>query len=410
MEDFHMQTARRLMRYAAIGTQSAENADRYPTTACQHDLAKVLYEELLALGLRAEYDRQACLVYGWIDATVPDAEPIGLIAHMDTSPEVPGMEVKPWLLERYDGGDILLNPALDIRMRAADYPNLAQYVGQALVLTDGTTLLGGDDKAAVAALMTLAEHYARHPDLPHPKICLAFTPDEEVGGLARDLDLERFGARFAYTIDGDHLGWYQDQTFYAAQARFVITGRSVHPGTAKDIMINAAELAAEVVGMLPMDQRPQTTQGTQGFYHVLSLAGDCEHAELSLIVRDFDPDAFAARQDHLRACAAALNARHPGCAALEIRQQYRNMGEVLSRWPFLTRQLDAAIRAAGLQPVCEPFRGGTDGAALSFRGLPCPNLSAGYENAHGRFEFVPVPSMAKNVEILLYLCAHFKEE
>ena len=402
---FLRQTEARLLRYAAVTTQSRQFEGQWPTTPCQRDLAKLLYEELHALGVRAFYDETHCVVYGWIPAVgVAEDRPIGLIAHMDTAPDVKGEEVKPWVLRAYPGGDILLNEREQIVMRAADYPNLAQYVGQDLVLTDGTTLLGGDDKAAIAALMTLAEYYADHPELPHRTVCLAFTPDEEVGGLARDLDLEKLGARFAYTLDGDHLGWYQDQTFNAARAEITITGRSVHPATAKGIMVNAADLAGDFLASLPRLEKPQYTDRTQGFYYVTDLQANCERAVIHLIIRDFDRMQFEVRQDMLKVYARMLNDR---CGEervqVEISQQYRNMGEVLSQHPFLVEDLEAAIRAAGLEPRSEPFRGGTDGANLSFRGLPCPNLSAGYENAHGRFEFVPVPSMAKNVEILLHL-------
>ena len=402
---FLRQTEARLLRYAAVTTQSKQFEGEWPTTACQRDLAKLLYEELHALGIRAAYDEARCVVYGWLPAAGPaEDRPIALIAHMDTAPDVKGSDVKPWVLRNYPGGDILLNEAEHIVMRAADYPNLEQYIGQDLVLTDGTTLLGGDDKAAIAALMTLAEYYADHPEAPHRTICLAFTPDEEVGGLARDLDLEKLGASFAYTVDGDHLGWYQDQTFNAARAEVTITGRSVHPATAKGIMINAADLAGDFLASLPRLEKPQYTSGTEGFYYVTSVEADCEHAVIRLIIRDFDRMQFEIRQDMLQVYARMLNER---CGEervrVEISQQYRNMGEVLSRHPFLVADLEAAIRAAGLEPRSEPFRGGTDGAALSFRGLPCPNLSAGYENAHGRFEFVPVINMAKNVEILLHL-------
>ena len=402
---FARQTEARLLRYAAVTTQSKAFEGEWPTTACQRDLAKLLYEELHALGVRAFFDEARCVVYGWLPAVgVSEDRPVALIAHVDTAPDVKGWDVKPRVLRAYAGGDIVLNEAEHIVMRAADYPNLEQYIGQDLVLTDGTTLLGGDDKAAVAALMTLAEYYADHPEAPHRTICLAFTPDEEVGGLARDLDLEKLGAKFAYTIDGDHLGWYQDQTFNAARAEITITGRSVHPATAKGIMINAADLAGDFLASLPRMEKPQYTSGTEGFYYVTSVEADCEHATIRLIIRDFDRMQFEIRQDMLKVYARMLNER---CGEervqVEISQQYRNMGEVLSQHPFLTADLEAAIRAAGLEPRSEPFRGGTDGSALSFRGLPCPNLSAGYENAHGRFEFVPVLSMAKNVEILLHL-------
>lgn len=403
--EFHRQTEERLLRYAAVTTQSRHGDGSWPTTDCQRDLAKLLYDELHALGLRAKYDEERCVVYGWLPAVhLKEDRPIALIAHLDTAPDVKGSEVKPWVLRKYPGGDIVLNEAEGIVMAAADYPNLEQYIGQDLVLTDGTTLLGGDDKAGIAALMTLAEYYMDHPKQPHRSICLAFTPDEEVGGLARDLDLNLLGAGVGYTIDGDHLGWYQDQTFNAAEAFVSITGRSVHPATAKGIMINAADLAGEFLAMLPKREKPQYTSGTEGFYYVTSVQADCERAEIRLIVRDFDKMRFEIRQDMLRVYARMLNERlGEERVQVELRQQYRNMGEVLSQYPFLVSDLEAAIRAAGLEPKSEPFRGGTDGSALSFRGLPCPNLSAGYENAHGRFEFVPVPSMAKNVEILLHL-------
>ncbi len=403
--EFYRQTEERLLRYAAITTQSKACDGVWPTTPCQHDLAKVLYDELHALGIRAHYDEAHCVVYGWIPAAhVAEDRPIALIAHMDTAPDVKGWDVKPWVLRAYPGGDILLNKDEGIVMAAADYPNLAQYIGQDLVLTDGTTLLGGDDKAAIAALMTLAEFYADHPEQPHRSICLAFTPDEEVGGLAQDLDLERLGAKFAYTLDGDHLGWYQDQTFNAAEATVTITGRSVHPATAKGIMVNAADLAGDFLASLPRLEKPQYTDGVEGFYYVNHVQASCEQAEIHLIIRDFDRMKFQIRQDMLLVYARILNER---CGEervrVEISQQYRNMGEILEQYPFLVSDLEAAIRAAGLEPKSEPFRGGTDGSALSFRGLPSPNLSAGYENAHGRFEFVPVASMAKNVEILIHL-------
>ena len=402
---FHRQTEARLLRYAAVTTQSKHYDGNWPTTACQRDLAKLLYDELRGLGLRAEYDEAHCVVYGWLPAAhVEEDRPIALVAHVDTAPDVKGWDVKPWVLPAYPGGDIVLNEAEGIVMRAADYPNLAQYVGQDLVLTDGTTLLGGDDKAAIAALMTLAEYYAAHPELPHRSICIAFTPDEEVGGLAQDLDLEKLGAKFAYTIDGDHLGWYQDQTFNAAEAIVTITGRSVHPATAKGIMVNASDLAAEFLTALPSKEKPQFTDGVEGFYYVTSLQSDCEHGEIRMIIRDFDRQNFRARQDRLLEIARGINeACGQDRVLVTLNQQYRNMGDVLEQYPFLVADLEAAIRAAGLEPKSEPFRGGTDGSALSFRGLPSPNLSAGYENAHGRFEFVPVPSMAKNVEILIHL-------
>ncbi|MBR6950539.1 MAG: peptidase T [Oscillospiraceae bacterium] len=409
---FHDAVKERLLRYSRIDSQSGTITGPGPSTPCQRDMAAELCAEMRGLGVSdVFFDESACVVYGRIPASPgTSAEPLAFITHMDTAPDVSGHGVRPWVLEAYDGGDILLNESRNIVMRVTEHPVLKNYVGQDLILTDGTTLLGGDDKAAIAAVMTLAEILLAHPELPHGPICLAFTPDEEVGGLARELDLERLRARFAYTLDGDHVGWYQDQTFNAAAAALEIRGVSVHTGTAKGLMINASDLAVEFLNMLPAREKPQFTDGVEGFYHVCSVSSSCEYARVELIVRDFDENAFASRLTFLSNCTEALNRRYgPDTAALTVREQYRNMGQTLSRHPFLTELLRQAITDCGLEPVCEPFRGGTDGAALTFRGLPCPNLSAGYENAHGRFEFVPIQSMEKNVEILLSLCRRWAE-
>ena len=399
----------RMLRYAKVDTQSDAHADCTPTTAKQFDLARMLRDELTAIGADdVRMDEANCVVYAKIPPSAEGGMPFGLITHMDTAPDASGTNVKPWVLENYDGGDIVLNAGENIVMRTADFPNLAQYKGQDLILTDGTTLLGGDDKAAIAAVMTFAEYLIRHPRNPHGPISLAFTPDEEVGGLAKDLDLDRFGAKVAYTLDGDHSGHYMDETFHASHAKLTISGRSVHTGTAKGIMINAADAAGEFLGMLPAKEKPQYTEGREGFFHVLSVSASCEHAEVELIVRDHDRTVFEQREALLRACADKLNERYgAGTAVLTIEQTYRNMKEIVDRYPFLIENLTEAIRRAGLTPVCEAFRGGTDGSALSWRGLPCPNLSAGYENAHGRFEYVPIRSMEKNVEILLHLTGLF---
>ena len=407
MSVFHEAVKERLLRYAKIDSQSGHISGPGPSTSCQRDMASELCDELRRIRVpEVFFDESVCIVYGRIPSSPGvTAEPLAFITHMDTAPDVSGHDVRPWVLEGYDGTDILLNGKKNIVMKADEHPVLKQYVGQDLILTDGTTLLGGDDKAAIAAVMTLAEHLVAHPEIPHGPICLAFTPDEEVGGLARELDLHRLGARFAYTLDGDHVGWYQDQTFNAAAAVLEIKGLSVHTGTAKGLMINASDLAVEFLNKLPAEENPLFTEGTEGFYHICSISSSCEHARIELIVRDFDTDCFISRLDFLSSCAEDLDRRYgAGTAALTVTEQYRNMGQVLSRYPFLTELLRQAIIDCGLDPVCEPFRGGTDGAALTFRGLPCPNLSAGYENAHGKYEFVPIQSMEKNVEILLSLC------
>lgn len=403
--DVYEKVKERMIRYAKIDTQSQPYSGHWPTTEKQKNLAIMLEKELIDIGASDVYlDEINYVVYGRIPSNMNESNStaVGFVAHMDTAPDASGTDVKPWVLENYDGKDIVLNKKENIVMKVADYKNLETYIGQDLILTDGTTLLGGDDKASIAAIMTMAEYLCNNRDVRHGEIALAFTPDEEVGGLAKDLDLNRFGAKCAYTLDGDHLGWYENETFYASQAIFEFTGRSVHTGTAKGIMINAVDIAAEFIGMLPKNERPQNTDGIEGFYHVISCNGDCEHSKVRLIIRDFDFDIFKNRELFLKECAKKIgNEYGHDRVKLTINHQYSNMKEILKDVPYMTVILEDAIKKAGITPVCEPFRGGTDGAALSFRGLPCPNLSAGYENAHGRFEYVPIQSMVKNVEILL---------
>ena len=408
---FYEQVRDRLIRYARVDTQSARVSDTVPTTKKQFDLAYMLRDELVGIGAADVWlDEEKCVVYGRVPATVEGGKAFGLVTHMDTAPDAPGAGCKPWVLEEYDGGDILLNEEKGIVMSPREFPNLKNYVGQDLILTDGTTLLGGDDKAAIAVVMTMAEHLLRHPELPHGPIALAFTPDEEVGGLAKDLDLDRFGAKVAYTLDGDYLGYYEDETFNASHATALFRGRSVHTGTAKGIMVNAGDLAAEFISLLPPGEKPQFTEGREGFFHLVSIQANVELAQVDLIVRDHDAGLFARREQLLRDLAAQMARKYgPERVSLTIAPTYRNMKEVIDQYPFLIDNLTKAISLAGLTPRSLPFRGGTDGSALSHRGLPCPNLSAGYENAHGRFEYVPIPSMEKNVEILLHLAKLFGE-
>ena len=408
---FYEQVRDRLIRYARVDTQSARVSDTVPTTKKQFDLAYMLRDELVGIGAADVWlDEEKCVVYGRVPATVEGGKAFGLVTHMDTAPDAPGAGCKPWVLEEYDGGDILLNEEKGIVMSPREFPNLKNYVGQDLILTDGTTLLGGDDKAAIAVVMTMAEHLLRHPELPHGPIALAFTPDEEVGGLAKDLDLTRFGAQVAYTLDGDYLGYYEDETFNASHATALFRGRSVHTGTAKGIMVNAGDLAAEFISLLPPGEKPQFTEGREGFFHLVSIQANVELAQVDLIVRDHDAGVFARREQLLRDLAAQMARKYgPERVSLTIAPTYRNMKEVIDQYPFLIDNLTKAISLAGLTPRSLPFRGGTDGSALSHRGLPCPNLSAGYENAHGRFEYVPIPSMEKNVEILLHLAKLFGE-
>lgn len=405
---FYDQVKERMIRYAKINTQSNRSSTVWPTTPDQINLARILADEMRQMGVPNVYlDEKNCITYGLLPSNLPEGQgrAIGFITHIDTASDASGKNVKPWILENYDGSDIVLNKEKNIVMKVAEFPNLLQYMGQDLILTDGTTLLGGDDKAGIAAVMTMAQYYLQHPQVPHGTISLAFTPDEEAGGLAKDLDFERFGAPIAYTLDGDHLGYYIDQTFYASGAVLEITGLSVHTATAKGIMRNAVDIASEFLQMLPPQEKPQYTSGTEGFYHVMSCDSSCEYARIELIIRDFDVEKFEARNEFIRSCAAKLAEKYgTENICLDLRQQYRNLNEVVKKVPFMIDYLKQAIAESNLTPKTEPFRGGTDGSSLSFRGLPCPNLSAGYENAHGRFEYVPIQSMAKNVEILLKLC------
>lgn len=407
MSEFYDGVLERLIRYAKVDTQSAPGVSAVPTTAKQFDLARMLRDEMQEIGVSDVWlDEEKCVVYGILPSNLDhDAPKVGFIAHMDTAPDASGTDVKPWLLKNYDGSDIVLNAEKNIIMKVEDFPNLKNYIHQDLVLTDGTTLLGGDDKAAIAAIMTMAEYYCRHPKARHGTIALAFTPDEEVGGLARDLDLERFGSPVAYTLDGDYLGYYEDETFNASEALVDIRGISVHTGTAKGIMKNAVDIVNEFMSALPAYEKPQYTDGREGFYHVISCNASCEEAHLRLIIRDHSSVQFAIREEYLRKVTDELNRRYgEGMVTLTISETYRSMKEIIDTVPYMIDWLKEAIRDAGIEPQSLAFRGGTDGSALSHRGLPCPNLSSGYENAHGRFEFVPVQSMEKNVEILIRLC------
>ncbi|MBR0091242.1 MAG: peptidase T [Lachnospiraceae bacterium] len=413
---FYEKTKERMIRYAKVDTQSSRTSQTTPTTKKQFDLARMLCDELREIGAAEVFlDEAHCVVYGKLpandEALSGKEHALGFVTHMDTAPDASGENVKPWVLENYRGGDIVLNEAEQIVMEEAVYPQLAQYVGQDLILTDGTTLLGADDKAGIAAVMTAAEYLCLHPDIRHGLVSIAFTPDEEVGGLAKDLDLVRFEAPVAYTVDCDWLGCYSDETFNASDALLTIRGTSVHTGTAKGIMVNAAEIAAEYIAMFPQDEKPQHTEGREGFFHLVAVKGDCEEAMVWHIVRDFDAGLFAAREEKIRSFAAKLGERYgEERISLEIRPTYRNMKEVIDTVPHTVAKLEEAFHAAGIEhPVKVAFRGGTDGSALSHRGLPAVNISAGYENAHGRFEFVPVQSMVKNTEVLLHLVAAFKK-
>ncbi len=402
-----MDVLERFLRYVSFDTQSSEESGTTPSTQKQKLLGQALADELRALGLAdARMDR-----YGYVYAHLPatpgrEGEPcLGLIAHMDTSPSASGEAVKPQVV-RYEGGDLPLNRELGVVMELSRFPMLAKYTGQELVVTDGTTLLGADDKAGIAEIITTVGYLLAHPEREHGPIAIGFTPDEEIGEGADHFDLEAFGAAAAYTVDGGELGELNYENFNAAGAKITVHGLSVHPGSAKDTMKNAALIACQLVGMLPPAQVPEHTQGREGFYHLCDLAGDVTEAQLSVIIRDHDKEKFQARKDLVKNAVEFLNHQYgEGTVELELKDSYYNMREPLQEHMELVEKARAAMEKVGITPVEEPIRGGTDGARLTFMGLPCPNLSTGGFNFHGVHEAIPVEAMEKMVEVLLHLAA-----
>lgn len=385
----------RFFRYVKIDTQSAEDVEDQPSTAKQRDLADLLAEELQEMGAEVDYDREFCYVY----AKVPGALPaLGFVSHMDTSPAASGKDVRPRLIRNYDGNDPIL--------KTEDFPELLEHLGEDLIASDGTTLLGADDKAGVAEIMELAAYYLAHPEKPHREIRIAFTPDEEVGRGTEHFDIGRFGAKEAYTVDGGKFGEIEYECFNAAGLSAEFSGRSVHPGDAKNKLRHACAFAMEFHSMLPPWEVPEHTEGYEGFFHLLEMKGDVEKAVLKYIIRDHDADKFAARKAYAERVGAFLNEKYgEGTVKLTIRDQYRNMAEVLSDHVDLVDRAKEEMAALGAIPCAKAIRGGTDGAALSFRGVPCPNLSTGGYNFHGRFEYASLNEMHRSAELLVRLAA-----
>lgn len=413
MTEFYEQVRDRFMRYVRVDTQSQAGSETAPSTMKQKDLGKILKEELISLGVQNVTMSEECCVYGTIPSNLPEgsnARSVGFIAHMDTTPDASGKDVKPWILEDYQGGDITLNEEKDIVMRVEKYPNLQKYIGRDLILTDGTTLLGGDDKAAVAAIMTMAEYFCTHPEVLHGPIQIGFTPDEEVGRGTENFDIERLGADIAYTMDGDALGGLCYETFNGEEAQIVINGLNVHPGTAYKIMKNAVEIGGEFMAMLPAQERPQNTREREGYYHPFVFEGTVERAFIRCLVRDHERDRFEERKKYIEKCVEQLNETYKeGTVELTWVNQYFSMREVVKEVSYMIDYAKQAIEECGVENFEIAMRGGTDGSWLSQKGLPCPNITAGYENAHGRFEYVPIQSMEKNVEILIRLVKIYAE-
>lgn len=395
----------RFLKYISYDTQASQGSETFPSTEKQKILGKALADELRELGLADAHMDENGYVYAHLPATTGrENDPcLGLIAHMDTSPSASGKDARPQVV-RYQGGDLVLNREKNIVMELSRFPMLGKYVGQELVVTDGTTLLGADDKAGVAEIVTAVQELLAHPGLSHGPVAVGFTPDEEIGRGADRFDLTGFGAAWAYTVDGGELGELSYENFNAAAAKVTVHGLSVHPGTAKDAMKNAAAIACEFVSMLPAAEVPEHTRDREGFYHLCDMTGDVTEARLSFIIRDHDKEIFASRKRAVQAIADFLNARHgAGTVELTVRDSYYNMLEPLREHMHLVHNARAAMLKAGVAPVEPPVRGGTDGARLTYMGLPCPNLSTGGFNFHGVYEAIPVASMEKMVEVLLNL-------
>ncbi len=401
----------RFLRYVAVDTQSDENSPSQPSTAKQLDLLKLLCEELKGMGVDAVLDE-----YGYVMGRIPSnlggrkVPAVGFIAHVDTAPDASGKDVKPQIVENYDGGDIPLRGVPGLALKPSEFPELLHYVGQTLITTDGTTLLGADDKAGVAEIMDAVAYITAHPELPHGDICIGFTPDEEIGRGVVKFDVPRFGADYAYTMDGGEIGELEFENFNAASARIRIQGSNVHPGYAKGKMRNAILIGQEFNALLPAWQRPEYTEGYEGFYHLISFKGSVEEAEFAYIIRDHDRARFESRKAEMARCAEFINARYgEGTATADIRDSYYNMREQVEPHYHIVEKAVRAMEMAGVKARIQPIRGGTDGANLSFKGLPCPNIFAGGLNFHGKMEFVPLRSMEKASEVILNLVRLYAE-
>ncbi|MBQ8685994.1 MAG: peptidase T [Clostridia bacterium] len=403
-----MSVKERFLRYVQIDTQSDPKTGTHPSTQKQLDLARVLVDELKALGVENAYCNEHAYVYAYLPATVENAPSIGFIAHLDTEPTTSGKNVKPQCI-RYNGGDITL--ANGVVLSPDEFPYLQNYEGRELIVTGGDTLLGADDKAGIAEIMTAVEYLIAHPELKRGKIGIAFTPDEEIGEGASLFDVEGFGCDFAYTVDGEELGELGYETFNAAEATVLLKGKNIHPGAAKDKMINCAVIAGEFLAALPRDEIPAKTEGREGFYHVCDIRASVESGEISLIIRDHDGQKFQARKAFIQSvCDTLANRYGKEAISCTLRDQYYNCYEKLKEHFHLIENARTAYAQAGVRLIEAPVRGGTDGSTLSFMGLPCPNLFTGGHNAHSVREFIPVPSMEKAVEVIVNLVKLYANE
>ena len=400
----------KFLRYISYETTSDENSTTHPSNLKELDLSRLLVEEMKAIGIADASLDEKGYVMGSIPSNLDREVPaLGFIAHVDTSPDASGKDIKPQFVRDYDGSDIPLPGVPGLALRVADFPELLEYKGQTLITTDGTTLLGADDKAGVAEIMTAAEYLLTHPEVKHGPVKIAFTPDEEIGCGVDFFDVEKFGADFAYTMDGGALGELEYENFNAAGAKIRIQGCNIHPGSAKDKMVNALLIGMELNGMLPVAQRPESTEGYEGFFHLTGFNGAVESATMSYIIRDHDRTRFEEKKSLMEAVVAFINKKYGNVATLEMRDQYYNMREKVEPHAHIIDKAVRAMEMAGVKPRIQPIRGGTDGARLSFMGLPCPNIFAGGHNFHGKLEFVPVESMEKAVEVIKNLVSLYAE-
>lgn len=400
----------RFLRYVAIDTQSDENSESQPSAAKELDLLKLLCKELNDMGVEATLDEYG-YVMGTLHSNIDKKVPaIGFIAHVDTSPDASGANVKPQIIENYDGSDIALKGVPGLYLKPSEFPELLAHKGETIITTDGTTLLGADDKAGVAEIMNAVQYMVEHPEFKHGDIKIGFTPDEEIGRGVVKFDVKRFGADYAYTMDGGEIGELEFENFNAASAKIHIQGRNVHPGYAKDKMKNAILIGMEFNDLLPIGQRPELTEGYDGFFHIISFKGSVEEADFGYIIRDHDRKKFEEKKELIAQCAHFINVKYgEGTATLEVKDQYYNMREQVEPYYFIVEKAVKAMEMAGVKPKIQPIRGGTDGANLSFKGLPCPNIFAGGMNFHGKMEFAPLENIEKASEVVLNIIKLYAE-
>ena len=402
----------RFINYVTIDTESDPTSDTTPSTAKQWDLANALVEELKHIGLQDVTIDENAYIMATLPSNVPHEVPtIGFISHFDTTPDFTGKDVKPQIIENYDGKDIVLNKAQNIILSPSYFEDLLLYKGQTLITTDGTTLLGADDKAGITEIVSAMEYLVQHPEIKHGKIRVGFTPDEEIGRGAHKFDVEKFGAEWAYTMDGSQVGELEYENFNAAGALVSIKGKIVHPGYAKGKMVNSMYIATDYINSLPRLETPEHTQDRQGFFHLYSVTGEVDSTQLQYIIRDHDKEHFEARKEMMLKLADELNSQlGEPCVSVEIKDQYFNMREKIEPVMHIVDIAQKAMEQAGIKPLIKPIRGGTDGSQLSFKGLPCPNIFAGGHNFHGRFEYVPIESIQKAIEVIINIAQLVGEE